>query len=99
MTLEDQRVLESTDYDVPLDIKAEQHMFTDKPSIVMRRKLAALLKAHGEVEVRRSRGQGSRTHANGRADPKEGPKQPPFLGLSVSIGFLVRPERSAFPVT
>jgi len=55
VTLEDQRVLESTDYDVPLDIKAEQHMFTDKPSIVMRRKLAALLKAHGEVEARRSR--------------------------------------------
>jgi phenylpropionate dioxygenase-like ring-hydroxylating dioxygenase large terminal subunit len=59
VTLEDQWVLESTDYDVPLDIKAEQHMFTDKPGIVMRRKLAALLKAHGEVEVRRSRGQGS----------------------------------------
>jgi hypothetical protein len=30
-------------------------MFTDKPGIIMRRKLAALLKAHGEVEVRRSR--------------------------------------------
>jgi len=55
VTLEDQWVLESTDYDVPLDIKAEQHMFTDKPGIVMRRKLAALLKAHGEVEARRSR--------------------------------------------
>lgn len=59
VTLEDQWVLESTDYDVPLDIKAEHHMFTDKPGIVMRRKLAALLKAHGEVEVRRSRGRGS----------------------------------------
>ncbi|MFS8819728.1 aromatic ring-hydroxylating dioxygenase subunit alpha [Synechococcus sp. W60.1] len=55
VTLEDQWVLESTDYDVPLDIKAEQHMFTDEPGIVMRRKLAALLKAHGEVEARRSR--------------------------------------------
>ena len=99
VTLEDQRVLESTDYDVPLDIKAEQHMFTDKPSIVMRRKLAALLKAHGEVEARRSRDPELTPMEAGRVIPKEGPKQPPFLGLSVSIGFLVRPERSAFPVT
>ncbi|MFQ3584534.1 MAG: aromatic ring-hydroxylating dioxygenase subunit alpha [Cyanobacteriota bacterium] len=53
VTLEDQLILEGTDYDVPLDLKEEQHMFTDKPGIVMRRKLAALLKAHGEVEVRR----------------------------------------------
>lgn len=53
VTLEDKRILESTDYDVPLSLKAEQHMFTDKPSIVMRKKLAALLKAHGEVEQTR----------------------------------------------
>jgi len=44
VVLEDQDVLESTDYDVPLDIQAEQHMASDQPGIIMRRKLAALLK-------------------------------------------------------
>jgi phenylpropionate dioxygenase-like ring-hydroxylating dioxygenase large terminal subunit len=50
VTLEDKRILESTNYDVPLGLSQEQHMFTDKPGIVMRKKLAALLKAHGETE-------------------------------------------------
>lgn len=43
VTLEDKAVLETTDYDVPLDIKLEQHMMTDKPGILMRRKLSKLL--------------------------------------------------------
>jgi phenylpropionate dioxygenase-like ring-hydroxylating dioxygenase large terminal subunit len=50
VTLEDKRILETTDWDVPLDIAQEQHMLTDKPGIIIRRKIAALLKAHGEVE-------------------------------------------------
>ena len=50
VTLEDKRILETTDWDVPLDINQEQHMLTDKPGIIIRRKIAALLKAHGEVE-------------------------------------------------
>jgi phenylpropionate dioxygenase-like ring-hydroxylating dioxygenase large terminal subunit len=50
VTLEDKRILETTDYDVPLSLSQEQHMFTDKPGIIMRKKLAKLLKAHGEVE-------------------------------------------------
>ncbi|MBD2099862.1 aromatic ring-hydroxylating dioxygenase subunit alpha [Leptolyngbya sp. FACHB-261] len=50
VTLEDKAILETTDFDVPLDINQEQHMLTDKPGIIMRRKLAALLKKHGEVE-------------------------------------------------
>jgi phage anti-repressor protein len=50
VTLEDKIILESTDYDVPLDFTKEQHMMTDKPGIMMRRKFLALLKAHGEVE-------------------------------------------------
>lgn len=50
VTLEDKAILEGTDFDVPLNIRAEQHMFTDKPGIVMRHRLAALLKAHGETE-------------------------------------------------
>ena len=45
VTLEDKRLLESTDCDVPLDISKEQHMMTDKPGIIIRRKIAALLKS------------------------------------------------------
>ncbi|GAB4372894.1 MAG: aromatic ring-hydroxylating dioxygenase subunit alpha [Elainellaceae cyanobacterium] len=48
VTLEDKVILEGTDYDVPLVTADEQHMFTDKPGIVMRHKLAALIKAHTE---------------------------------------------------
>lgn len=50
VTLEDKCILETTDYDVPLSLSQEQHMFTDKPGIVMRKKIAALLKEHGEEE-------------------------------------------------
>jgi len=50
VTLEDKRILESTDYDVPLMLSQEEHMFTDKPGIMVRKKIAALLKAHGETE-------------------------------------------------
>ena len=56
VTLEDKRILETTDYDVPLSLSHEQHMLTDKPGIAMRKKLAALLKAHGEVEQTRANG-------------------------------------------
>ncbi|MGG6298254.1 Rieske 2Fe-2S domain-containing protein [Leptolyngbya sp. AN02str] len=52
VTGEDKAVLETTDWDTPLEISAEQHMLSDQPGIIMRRKLAALLKAHGEVEQR-----------------------------------------------
>lgn len=44
VTLEDKAILEGTDYDVPLNIQAEQHMASDKPGIVMRHRLAALIK-------------------------------------------------------
>lgn len=50
VTLEDKRILESTDYDVPLMLQGEEHMATDRPGIVIRKKIAALLKAHGEAE-------------------------------------------------
>jgi len=46
VTLEDKEILEDTEFDVPLSISVEQHMVSDKPGIVMRHKLAALLKAH-----------------------------------------------------
>jgi phenylpropionate dioxygenase-like ring-hydroxylating dioxygenase large terminal subunit len=44
---EDKVVLESTDYDTPLDLTVEQHMSSDQPGIVMRRQLAALIKSYG----------------------------------------------------
>ncbi len=50
VTLEDKRILESTDYDVPLMPSREEHMFTDRPGIMIRKKVAALLKAYGEIE-------------------------------------------------
>lgn len=50
VTLEDKRILESTDYDVPLNLSQEEHMPTDKPGILIRKKMLAFLKAHGEVE-------------------------------------------------
>lgn len=49
VTLEDKRILESTDCDVPLSLSQEQHMLTDRPGILIRKKMAALLKAHGDV--------------------------------------------------
>ncbi len=52
VTLEDKRILETTDPDVPLDLTQEQHMLTDQPGILMRRKLGAMLKAQGETEQR-----------------------------------------------
>ena len=50
VTLEDKMVLETTDYDTPLSVLEQQHMASDKPGIIMRHKLAALLRTHGEVE-------------------------------------------------
>lgn len=55
VTLEDKAILETTDYDVPLVISREEHMMTDKPGLLMRRRILALLKEHGEVEQTRER--------------------------------------------
>lgn len=54
VTLEDKVVLETTESDTPLSVLEQQHMSSDKPGILMRHKLAALLRNHGEVEQRRS---------------------------------------------
>lgn len=45
-------MLESTDYDFPLNLREEHHMLLDKPGIMMRRQLTRLLKQHGEIEQR-----------------------------------------------
>ncbi len=57
VTLEDKRILESTDYDVPLSPSREEHMYTDRPGILIRKKVAALLRAHGEIEQIRPKAQ------------------------------------------
>jgi phenylpropionate dioxygenase-like ring-hydroxylating dioxygenase large terminal subunit len=53
VTIEDKFILEATDPDVPLDGDGEVNMPSDKPGLIMRRKLRELLTAHGETESRR----------------------------------------------
>jgi len=54
ITLEDKAIIESCDPDVPLAVieGEEQHMPSDRPGLVMRRMLSALLREHGETEQR-----------------------------------------------
>jgi phenylpropionate dioxygenase-like ring-hydroxylating dioxygenase large terminal subunit len=53
VTEEDREILESTDFDVCIDTtrRVEFHMETDKPGLIMRQKLLALFRAHGEDEA------------------------------------------------
>jgi phenylpropionate dioxygenase-like ring-hydroxylating dioxygenase large terminal subunit len=53
ITLEDQDILEATDPDAGVDMgrKVEAHMPSDRPGMIMRKRLLALLRAHGEDEV------------------------------------------------
>ena len=52
---EDREILESTDPDAIVDIerKIEMHMPSDRPGLIMRKRLLALLAEHGEAEVPR----------------------------------------------
>ncbi len=52
---EDRDILESTDPDAIVDMsrKLEMHMPSDRPGMLMRKRLNALLEAHGEREVPR----------------------------------------------
>jgi len=53
ITEEDRYILESTDPDVPLtETPRERNMASDKLSVLMRKRLLALLREHGEEEVR-----------------------------------------------
>ncbi len=56
ITAEDRDILESTDCDAPLDISRgiEMNMPSDRPGIIMRRRLLELLHQHGEEEVCRA---------------------------------------------
>ena len=39
------------EYDLDQALKAEKHMSSDRPGLIMRRRLLELLQAHGEAEV------------------------------------------------
>jgi phenylpropionate dioxygenase-like ring-hydroxylating dioxygenase large terminal subunit len=55
VVLEDKVILESVDADAPVDVmrRDEQSMVTDKPGMLMRKRLLELLHTHGEQEVHR----------------------------------------------
>ena len=50
---EDREILESTDPDACIDVsrRTELSMPSDRPGLIIRRQLLALLRAHGEEEV------------------------------------------------
>ena len=50
---EDRDILESTDPDATMDMsrKVESHMPSDRPGMIMRRRILQLLREHGEEEV------------------------------------------------
>ena len=54
---EDRDILEATDFDATIDMKrkVEAHMPSDRPGMIMRRRLLALLREHGEDEVSEAR--------------------------------------------
>jgi hypothetical protein len=53
ITREDKDIIESTDPDVTIDMgrRVEAHMVSDRPGMIMRKRLLALLEQHGEAEV------------------------------------------------
>lgn len=55
VTAEDKEVLETTDFDVPLEMNwgIERHMPSDQPGLLMRRMLLDLFAKHGETEQTR----------------------------------------------
>jgi hypothetical protein len=53
VVFEDRDILEATDPDAALDLvhRTEAHMTSDRPGLIMRRRLLELLKAQGDPEV------------------------------------------------
>lgn len=56
----DKVVLETTTYDTPIDIAAEQHMSSDRPGIVMRNQLVALFKKYEKPNAHQNNSQATR---------------------------------------
>ena len=56
MVYEDRDILEATDPDAALDLahRTEAHMPSDRPGLIMRRRLMELLKENSETEVTRN---------------------------------------------
>jgi phenylpropionate dioxygenase-like ring-hydroxylating dioxygenase large terminal subunit len=56
ITREDKDIIESTDPDTPIDMSrsVEAHMISDRPGMIMRRRLMKLLEEHGESEAIRA---------------------------------------------
>jgi len=52
ITREDKEIIESTDPDATMDMsrRVEAHMMSDRPGVIMRRRLMKLLEEHGEPE-------------------------------------------------
>jgi hypothetical protein len=65
ITREDKDIIESTDYDVTMDMgrRVESHMVSDRPGIIMRKRLMKLLEDHGETEVYAPRNAGDKVPA------------------------------------
>jgi phenylpropionate dioxygenase-like ring-hydroxylating dioxygenase large terminal subunit len=65
ITREDKDMIESTDPDTPVDIsrRVEAHMVSDRPGMIMRRRLMKLLEENGESEVFAPRNAGTRVPA------------------------------------
>ena len=65
ITREDKEMIESTDPDTPVDLsrRIEAHMVSDRPGMIMRRRLMKLLEDNGETEVFAPRNAGARISA------------------------------------
>jgi len=65
ITREDKEMIESTDPDTPVDLsrRVEAHMVSDRPGMIMRRRLMKLLEENGEAEVFAPRNAGTRVPA------------------------------------
>ncbi|TFZ01035.1 aromatic ring-hydroxylating oxygenase subunit alpha [Ramlibacter rhizophilus] len=53
VVMEDKEILETVNADAPVDVgrRDEQSMASDRPGLIMRKRLLALLQAHGEAEA------------------------------------------------
>ncbi len=56
VVFEDRDILEATDPDAALDLayRTEAHMTSDRPGLIMRRRLLELLKSNNDLEVTRN---------------------------------------------
>lgn len=52
VTLEDRAILESTEASTAIDLRAEQHMPSDQPGVIMRQQLASLLRSGDSASSR-----------------------------------------------